>query len=98
MKKGLSIILFLGLWSLAAADGAALYKQCVTCHGANGEKPALGKSKVIKGMSKADVVAAMKGYKAGTFGGSLKSVMEKQVATLSDAQIDEVSAYVSQMK
>ena len=98
MKKSLSVILFLGMWSLAAADGAALYKQCVTCHGDNGEKVALGKSKVIKGMSQADIAAAMKGYKAGTFGGSLKSVMEKQVATLSDAQIDEVSAFVAQMK
>lgn len=91
-------MLFLGFWSILAADGAALYKQCVTCHGANGEKAALGKSKVIKGMSQADIEAAMKGYKAGTFGAALKAVMEKQVASLDDAQIAEVAAYVSQMK
>ena len=94
----MAVIFFLGFWSLLAADGGALYKQCVTCHGANGEKAALNKSKVIKGMSQADIVAAMKGYKAGTFGAGLKAVMEKQVATLSDAQIEEVAAYVSQMK
>jgi len=48
---------------------SALYKKCAGCHGQTGEKVALGKSKVIKDMSKADIVVALKGYKDGTYGG-----------------------------
>ena len=49
MKKMISIGLLAGLVStIALADGATAYKKCVACHGANGEKVALGKSKIIK--------------------------------------------------
>jgi len=34
---------------------AGSYDKCVTCHGANGEKAAMGKSKIIKDMTKADL-------------------------------------------
>ncbi|MDB2562872.1 c-type cytochrome, partial [Sulfurimonas sp.] len=48
------------------ADGATLYKKCASCHGMNGEKVALGKSKVISNMSEADLNTAMNGYKDGS--------------------------------
>jgi len=98
MKKVLGVILFLGIWSIMSADGAALYKQCITCHGEKGEKAALGKSKVINAMSEADIIASMKGYKDGTYGGALKAVMVKQAASYDDAQIAEVAAYIIQNK
>lgn len=77
-----------------AEDGAAIYKKCVACHGANGEKVALGKSKIIKDMSKADMIAAMKGYKDGTYGGAQKGLMKGQVASLSDAQIEAIATFI----
>lgn len=49
------------------------YAKCVACHGANGEKVALGKSKIIKDMTKEDFVASLKGYQDGTYGGAQKS-------------------------
>lgn len=67
------------------------YAKCVGCHGANGEKAALGKSKVIKDMSKADFITAMKGYKDGTYGGPMKALMKGQVASLSDATIEAIA-------
>ncbi len=76
---------------LAASDGGALYKKCSACHGANGEKKALGKSMVIKDMSRNDLVAAMKGYKDGTYGGAMKALMKGQVASLSDADIEAIA-------
>ncbi len=76
-----------------SADGA-LYSKCVACHGANGEKTAMGKSKVIKNMSKADIVKALKGYKNGTYGGPMKGVMASQVANLNDAQIESLATYI----
>lgn len=67
------------------------YAKCVACHGANGEKVALGKSKVIKDMTKAEIVASLKGYKDGSYGGAMKALMKGQVATLTDAQIQEIA-------
>ncbi|MGB5965186.1 MAG: c-type cytochrome [Sulfurimonadaceae bacterium] len=77
--------------SLAFADGAAAYKKCAGCHGASGEKVALGKSKVINEMSKADIVAALNGYKDGTYGGPMKGLMKGQVAALSDADMQAIA-------
>lgn len=70
------------------------YAKCATCHGANGEKVALGKSKIIKDMTKADFVAALKGYKDGTYGGPMKAIMKGQVAKLSDADIKALADYM----
>ena len=47
MKK-LAITMLLAGSTLLMADGAAAYAKCVGCHGANGEKVAMGKSKIIK--------------------------------------------------
>lgn len=77
--------------SLFAADGASLYKKCAGCHGANGEKSALNKSKIIKDLSNDEFVAAMKGYKDGTYGGPMKGLMKGQVASLSDADIQAIA-------
>jgi len=61
---------------------------CKGCHGQNFEKSALGKSKIVKDLSHADIATALKGYKAGTFGGPMKGLMKGQVAKYSDADLD----------
>ena len=88
-----------GAMSLMAADGAALYKKCTGCHGAKGEKKALGKSAPIGGWDKAKIIEALKGYKAGTrnvYG--MGGVMKGQVAAYSDADIEAVADYISKLK
>jgi cytochrome c553 len=99
MKK-LSIVALMlsATTALMAADGAALYKKCAGCHGASGEKAALGKSKIIKGWDAAKSIEALKGYKAGTYGGAMKGLMKGQIASYSDADIEAVSAYVAGLK
>lgn len=67
------------------------YAKCVACHGANGEKVALGKSKIIKDMTKADFVAAMKGYQDGTYGGAQKGLMVGQVKDMTEATMNEIA-------
>ena len=92
MKKSIILLAILGLSSLAMADA---YTKCVVCHGATGEKAALGgKSKVIKDMSKADIVTAMKGYQAGTYGGAMKGMMVEHSKGLSAADIDSIAAKI----
>lgn len=86
MKK---IILLASI--LACAAFANPYAKCVACHGANGEKVAMGKSKVISDMTKADIVTALKGYKDGSYGGPMKGLMKGQVTALSDADIDAIA-------
>ncbi len=94
-----TLLLLLGITSiLAAADGAALYKKCASCHGNTGEKRALNKSKVINEMSKEELVAALKGYKDGTYGGPMKALMKGQVASYDDAQIEAVSEFIAAKK
>ena len=70
---------------------AGSYDKCATCHGAAGEKAAMGKSKIIKDMTKADFVAALKGYQAGTYGGAQKALMVPQVKDLTEANINEIA-------
>ena len=52
--------------------------RCVSCHGVDFEKKALGVSKVVKNMSEAEIKKALDGYKQGK-GGPLKDVMIKEV-------------------
>jgi len=61
---------------------------CKGCHGANWEKKALGKSKVVANMTHDEIATSLKGYKAGTYGGPMKGVMKGQVAKYSDADLD----------
>jgi cytochrome c len=84
---------------LSAADGAALYQKCAACHGANGEKAALGKSEVIAGWSSAKTIDALKGYKAGTRNSKgMGALMKGQSAALSDADMKALGEYIAKLK
>jgi len=91
------VIKVMALGSLLAAS--ALYAgtstaACAGCHGQHFEKKAMGKSKVVKDMSEADILAALKGYKNGTYGGAMKGLMKGQVASLSDADMKAMAASI----
>ena len=101
MRKITKIVLglaVLGATSLAATDGVALYKKCAGCHGTNGEKKALGKSMIIKGWEKEKTIAALKGYKDGSYGGTMKGLMKGQVMSLSDEQIELIAKFIATKK
>ena len=83
---------------MMAADGAELYKKCAACHGSAGEKKALGKSRVIGELSKEELVTALKGYKEGSYGSSMKALMKGQVAKLNDEQINSLASYIASFK
>ena len=98
MKKLAIAMLFAGS-TLLMADGAALYAKCVGCHGANGEKAALGKSAVITGQDAAKTVEQLNGYKAGTLNQhGMGGLMKGQVASMSDADIQAIADYIAAMK
>jgi len=67
---------------------------CQGCHGKDFEKKAMGKSKVVKDMSKSEIIKALKGYKAGTYGRAMKKTMEGQVKKLSDKDIEAIASKI----
>jgi cytochrome c553 len=77
------------------ADPAKLFAKCAGCHGQKGEKAALGKSQIIAGWDASKTKDALHGYKNGTYGGQMKSLMKGQVAPLTDADIDALADYIS---
>jgi len=81
MKKILisAILMAVGVASLSANTAS-----CVGCHGSKFEKVAMGKSKVVKDMSLEDIQVALKGYKDGTYGGSMKGLMKGFIKNVSD--------------
>lgn len=83
--------------ALAQISGAALYQVCAGCHGADASKAALGKSQIIKGWDAKKIAAALHGYKAGTYGGAMKSLMVGQVTKLSDDDIKTLSEHISKL-
>jgi len=83
MKKIVLGTLVCGVAAFAAVNLGA----CKGCHGANWEKPALGKSKIVKDMTKQEVSDSLVGYKNGTYGGPMKGVMVGQVARYSEADL-----------
>jgi cytochrome c553 len=88
----------LGTLIAAASLLAANFAPCAGCHGAKGEKKALGKSQIIAGWDVAKTTAALKGYKDGSYGGAMKGVMKGQVARLSDADIADLAKQIAAMK
>ena len=98
MKKIAIAMLFAGS-TLLMADGAATFAKCAGCHGANGEKAALGKSAIIQGQDAAKTVEQLNGYKAGTLNQhGMGAVMKGQVAALSDADIKAVADHIAGLK
>ena len=93
MKKTLVTLSVVAI--TATSTFAANTTVCAGCHGANFEKAALGKSKIVKDMAKADIITALKGYKDGSYGGAMKGVMKGQADKLSDADIEEIAASIA---
>ena len=87
----MKIIVIAASLLVASVAFANPYAKCATCHGAAGEKAALGKSKIIKDMTKADFVSALKGYQDGTYGGAQKGLMTGQVKGMDEATMNAIA-------
>jgi len=89
--KNLITKVAVGALLVTASSYAASTAACIGCHGQSFEKKAMGKSKVVKEMSKEDIIKALKGYKDGSYGGAMKAMMKGQVASLSDADMEAIA-------
>ena len=92
MKKLLYIALLVA--TITEVMATPLFNTCKGCHGALGEKVAMGKSKVIADMNSTQIESALLGYKDGSYGGSMKALMKGQVMRLSAEDIKTLSEYI----
>ena len=81
-----------------SASSNKIYEKCMSCHGRNGEKFALGKSKVIGGDNKEAILYQLQEYKAGRLNQyGMGALMKGQVVGLTDNELELVSEYVSRL-
>ena len=82
--------------SAAFADSSAeLYaRNCKGCHGIDGSKVAMGMTRPLNSLSMDEVKTALDGYKAGTYGGAKKGMMERVVKPLSEEDIEALAAHI----
>lgn len=81
------------------ADGAAVYKKCIACHGAKADTSYLNKVPALKSVAAAERLELMKGYKAGTINNfNMGGVMKGQMASLSEEDMAAVNEYIETLK
>ncbi len=93
----LTALVFVASVAMAASSQAEkIYKtRCIGCHGLDGSKKAPGSDVVIKGEAQDKIETALLGYKAGTYGGNGKKIMESQVKSYDEATLKDLAAYVA---
>lgn len=81
------------------ADGAALFKSCVACHGAAADRPYLGgKVPALKSIASAERLESLKGYKAGTLNKyGQGAIMKAQTARFSEEDLAAINAYIDSL-
>ena len=94
MKRIVKVIAIASL--LTPALFASNLAACKGCHGAQFEKVAMNVSKVVKDMSKEDIITALKGYRDGSYGASMKALMKGQVGSWDDAKIKAAAEQIKQ--
>jgi cytochrome c553 len=77
---------------------AQLYVKCASCHGQKAEKSALAKSEIIANWDETKIKDALMGYKNGTYGGMMKSLMQTQIKGYSDSDLEAVAKYITTLK
>ncbi|NOY23288.1 MAG: c-type cytochrome [Acidobacteria bacterium] len=99
MNKPFALLIVTAFLALSvpafAAGGKTLYKSCSACHGKDGRKKALRVSPPLKGQKADELFKKMKGYQDGTYGGKKKVIMKRNVAKLSDEELQALAEYIS---
>ncbi len=98
MKKHLLLFIIITSTIFTFADTLELYKNCAGCHGENGEKQALNKSKLIGGQETNLTIKELIAYKNGELDQyGLGNIMKLQVSILSKSDIKKLAEYISKL-
>ncbi len=77
--------------------GREKFVQCASCHGADGRSTVVPQYPKIGGQSGPYVVNALKAYREGRRLGTFAAVMAEVARPLSDADIENLAAYVESL-
>jgi cytochrome c553 len=72
--------------------------KCASCHGNDAKKSALGKSKIVANMTEPEIISALKGYKDGSYGGAMKTLMKGQISNFSEKELESLAKYMATLK
>lgn len=97
-KKIILTVLFTGF--LMAGSAESIYQaKCASCHGKMGEKKALGRSNVIKGMPIDKFITLTKAFASGEKKAMpiAKTIKKQFINKYSDKEIRNVAEYVNKL-
>jgi cytochrome c len=82
--------------SEAPVTGESLYRSCIPCHGAGGQKPALGVGEAIAGWEADRLIETISAYRGGTLNShGMGGMMSAQARALSDDDIQQLAEHIS---
>ncbi|HIE1843228.1 c-type cytochrome [Pseudomonas aeruginosa] len=90
----------LGSAAVNAADaekGKAKFALCASCHGGDGNTATMPGYPKIGGQDEKYLKNALTAYREGRRQGTYASIMAETAKTLSDADIEDLAAYVSSL-
>ncbi len=68
---------------------------CQGCHGSAFERKALGKSLIVKDMTKSHIVQALIGYKNSSYGRENKELMKRHVDRYTNSQLEQIANIIT---
>ncbi len=97
IKIALTALIVSSISNLALADGADLYvsKNCIACHGANGNKPVMDAYPRISGQSELYLLTQMKDIKTGARNNNHALAMKNIMTNVSDADMATIASWLS---
>lgn len=86
--------------NIEAGKAAAAKFNCASCHGANYNEPIDPSYPKLAGQHKDYLVQALKSYQRGAVGlaGRSNAIMEAQAKALSNADIENIAAYLNSLQ
>ena len=89
-------VMIVGTASAADIDaGRAKFALCAPCHGGDGRSGSLPEYPKIAGQNEKYLVNALKAYKSGRRTGTYAALMAATASTLTDADIENLAAYLA---
>ncbi len=78
--------------------GRTKFVLCASCHGADGRSGVVPEYPRLAGQSRKYLVSALQAYRAGRRTGTYAALMAETARTLSDADIDNLAAYLATLE
>lgn len=80
------------------AAGEEIFYTCAGCHGGDAQSVAVEQYPKLKGQNSAYLKIALKAYRDGRRTGSYAAIMAETAKDMSDADIEDVVAYITSLQ